>query len=275
MFRNKTALRISWWLFIAAVMIVNGILTFSFGYTYARHAFANAGALAPILGGAFLTLFYDLGAIAGFAGYTLGKSREQRGIAMFNAVVCTIASTTASVLQLMLGNSLYQVPPELMTGAGIIGLLMMVFVAGMLFVSFLAYQYFDPDYQEQDADLNFQADIASYRLEKKAEMLEKVRQQVDVMLAGEMGGLVEQEAYGQLTIMRSLLLNGSNGTRPDENTPVTIEGDYTDATATAPAAPVASMAATPPAREEVALAHDNQDTPFGQAETEDEEGKTA
>jgi len=275
MFRNPTTLKLVYGLFVLIALSINAVLTFQFGATNAAAAFPYAGTLAPVLGGLFLTVFYDAAAWASLAAYSLAETVQQRGLALWSLAISILASVISSILQIALTNSLYIVPVEVSTLAAFVGLVMMLFVAGSHFLCIIAYTMSSRQYQEEDADIDLKAKMESFRLNQRKKMAAQVESRVESMLAKELPSLVDAEAQGQLDIMRTLLLAGSRTGFTDGQT---IEGEFEQdpqpatparptqtnrppAPPTPNASPVATMAAQP-VREEAALVRQDKDTPL-------------
>lgn len=181
--------------FMGLVMIINAGLTFVFGGTYGAETFPTSlPALSFILGGLMLTVFYDFAAVAWFlARGRDGQSVTQRGIATGLAVASMLASTTVSAIQLAMTTNLIDLSP-LHGAVGIVGLVMMIVMAGSHFIGIFFYQASDPAYAEADAAAALQAEVATFKITEKEAINEKVMLKTKQIMNGQIDGIAEVQA---------------------------------------------------------------------------------
>ncbi len=192
---NKKIVDMVFTSFVVLVALINGALTFMFGGTYGAETFPTTlPALSFLLGGLMLTIFYDGGALAWFlARGRDGQSNQQRAIATLLSVLSMGASVGVSAIQLMLTTTLVDLSPW-HASIGILGLVVMIAMAGAHFVGLFAYRFSDPRHLEADAGSELEARLTQLRLEQREQVAAATVQRASELMMSMIGPLAKAEA---------------------------------------------------------------------------------
>ena len=217
--------------FVGLVFLINALLTFMFGGTYGNDTFpTSVPMLSFILGGLMLTVFYDFASF----GWFIARSKEnqsttQRAIASVLAAGSMLASVAVSAIQLSMTTTLVDLS-EARAGIGLFGLVLAVGMASAHFIGLFAHRYFDPVYQEQDAEADMQARMATFRLTQKERVADKMMDRVKVIMDGQVDSIAEGEAALLWGDLRTQLQTAPQLTQSHEDGPIIIDVEREEVT---------------------------------------------